>query len=116
MKEKFPQIRESLPTLNEFGDEQIMRIMNSMGSDYYWGYETANEQVSEGILILAHGVNDFADQILFNDVEPLTQDYTTSIAFWHEHDDVKAHILCVSSNARKRLRCHPCNTANRKSI
>jgi len=81
MKEKFTQIRESLPTLREFGDEQIMRIMNSMGSDYYWEYETANEQASEGILILAHGVNDFADQILFNDVEPLTKNYTTSIAF-----------------------------------
>jgi hypothetical protein len=94
MKEKFPQIRESLPTLREFGDKQIMRIMNSMGSDYYWEYETANEQASEGILILAHGVNDFADQILFNDVEPLTQNYTTSIAFGMSMMTSK-HISCA---------------------
>ncbi len=100
MKRKFPQIRESLPTLKEFSDEQIMRIMNSMGDDYYWEYDRSSELGTEGILILAHGVNDSGDQILFNEIAPLAKSYTTSIAFGMSMMTSK-HISCALTRMRE---------------
>ena len=34
MRERFPEIRESLPTLSEYTDREITMIMRSMGDNY----------------------------------------------------------------------------------
>ena len=39
MKERFPEIRRSLPTLSEYTDREITMIMRSMGNNYYWKHD-----------------------------------------------------------------------------
>ena len=81
MKERFPEIRRSLPTLSEYTDREITMIMRSMGNNYYWKHDRPIAPSKVGVLILAHGVNGPGDQLLYESMKPVAQEYSTSIAY-----------------------------------
>ena len=81
MKDRFPEIRRSLPTLSEYTDREISMIMSSMGDNYYWKHDKPLAPSKVGVLILAHGVNGPGDQLLYESMKPLAQQYSTSIAY-----------------------------------
>ena len=81
MRQRFPEIRRSLPTLSEYTDREITTIMRSMGNNYYWKHDKPIVPSKVGVLILAHGVNGPGDQLLYESMRPLAQQHSTSIAY-----------------------------------
>ena len=94
MKERFPEIRESLPTLEEYTDSEITMIMRSMGASYYWMHDISATDKKVGVLILAHGDSDTGDQRLYNNMGALAQDYPTIIAYGMSMM-TSSHISCA---------------------
>jgi hypothetical protein len=94
MRERFPEIRHSLPTLSEYTDREITMIMRSMGNNYYWRHEKPKAPTNVGVLILAHGVNGPGDHLLYESMKSLGQQYSTSIAYGMSMM-TSSHISCA---------------------
>ncbi len=94
MRERFPEIRQSLPTLSEYTDHEITMIMRSMGNNYYWKHGKPVAPSNAGVLILAHGVNGPGDRLLYDSMKPLGQQYSTSIAYGMSMM-TSSHISCA---------------------
>ena len=100
MKNQFPQLRSSLPTLSGISDQQLMAIMASMGDNFYWAHPKFKDS-TEGLLILAHGTNGPGDNELFEKTKPLSDNYITSIAFGMSMM-TSNHISCALLQMRKQ--------------
>ena len=94
MKERFPELRQSLPTLSEYTDREITMIMRSMGNNYYWKHDEPIGPTKIGLLVLAHGVNGPGDQLLYESMKPLAQEFSVSIAFGMSMM-TSGHISCA---------------------
>ena len=101
MRERFPEIRHSLPTLSEYTDREITMIMRSMGNNYYWRHEKPKAPTNVGVLILAHGVNGPGDQILYESMKSLGQQYSTSIAYGMSMM-TSSHIFCALQEIQQK--------------
>ena len=93
MRQPFEEIRQSLPTLKKSSDEEMAMIMRSMGDNYYWRHDPVQGVSAAGILILAHGTNGPNDDLLFEDMRPLSETYLTGISFGMSMMTSK-HISC----------------------
>ena len=93
MRQPFEEIRQSLPTLKNSSDEEMAAIMRSMGDNYYWRHDPFGGESDAGVLILAHGTNGPNDDLLFEDMRPLSETYLTGISFGMSMMTSK-HISC----------------------
>ena len=93
MRQPFDEIRQSLPTLEKSSDEEMAMIMRSMGDNYYWRHDPIEGRSDAGVLILAHGTNGPNDDLLFEDMRPLSKTFLTGISFGMSMMTSK-HISC----------------------
>ena len=93
MRQPFEEIRQSLPTLEKSSDEEMALIMRSMGDNYYWRHDPIEGGSEAGVLILAHGTNGPNDDLLYEDMKPLSETYLTGISFGMSMMTSK-HISC----------------------
>jgi sirohydrochlorin cobaltochelatase len=64
-----------------FSDEQIMRAMQHMGSNYTWYASDAGLKEKFGVLIVAHGFGDHGDEVLKNQLGQLAATHPLSFAY-----------------------------------
>jgi hypothetical protein len=69
-------------------------IMRSMGNNYFWKHDKPRAPTNVGVLILAHGVNGPGDQLLYESMKSLSQQYSTSIAYGMSMM-TSSHISCA---------------------
>ena len=94
MRERFPELRLSLPTLSDYTDREITMIMRSMGNNFYWKHDAPRAPSKIGVLVLAHGVNGPGDQLLYESMKPLAQKHSISIAYGMSMM-TSGHISCA---------------------
>ena len=64
-----------------FTDEQILRAMQHMGSNYTWYASEAGLKEKFGVLILAHGFGDHGDEVLKNQLSQLAATHPLSFSY-----------------------------------